>query len=113
VEDFLYHYKAFVTRVIDGDTIEADIDLGLGVWVKGMRIRLYGINAPEIRGDEAWLGVESKNWLSSKVLNREIVLKTVYDRRGKFGRLLGEVWLDSVNINQKMVEQGLAKEVDY
>ncbi len=46
----MYQYKAKIVRVIDGDTYEIDIDLGLSVWVRGERVRLYGVNTPEVYG---------------------------------------------------------------
>ena len=55
-----YEYNAIVTKVYDGDTITVDIDLGLGVWLKKQTIRLYGINTPELRGDEREEGLESR-----------------------------------------------------
>ena len=56
MEQTLYHYKAFVTQVYDGDTVTVDIDLGLHTWMKGEKLRLYRINAPELRGEEKEAG---------------------------------------------------------
>jgi micrococcal nuclease len=52
MEKVLYHYKAKIIEVYDGDTCTIDIDLGLNIWNKGEKIRLNRINAPELRGDE-------------------------------------------------------------
>lgn len=109
----LYHYRAFVTDVYDGDTITVDIDLGLGVWVKGEKIRLYGINTPEVRGYEKIKGIESRDFVRNKILNQDIILKTIKDESGKFGRLLGVVYyLENYSIgnreNKRYVELNTA-----
>ena len=66
----LYTYKANVTAVYDGDTCTVDIDLGLHTWVRNEKIRLYGINAPEIRGIECGSG--SRTYRSSYCIGRTI-----------------------------------------
>ena len=71
----LYFYKAVVRSVYDGDTVTLDIDLGLGVWLKKQKIRLYGINTPEIRGEERESGLISKHRLSDMILDKEIVIE--------------------------------------
>lgn len=111
--DFLYRYKAVVTDVYDGDTITVDIDLGLGAWMRGQRIRLYGINAPELRGEEREEGIVARDWLQDTVLGREVELRTHKDKTGKFGRWLAEVFLDGRNINATMVVNALAREATY
>jgi micrococcal nuclease len=67
-----YEYKAFVTSVYDGDSITCDLDLGLNVWLKNQKIRLLGIDTPEIRGEERELGLISKARTQDLVLNKEV-----------------------------------------
>ena len=114
----LYNYKAVVTSVYDGDTCTVDIDLGMGVWLKGEKIRLYGINTPELRGAERTEGLRARDYLRSLVLDEPIMLSTVKDRRGKYGRYLGTLWLQDtddtwMNINEKLVHDGYGEFKDY
>lgn len=109
----LYFYKAVVKSVYDGDTVTLDIDLGLGSWLKNQKIRLYGINTPEIRGEERESGLISKHRLSDMILGREIVIETHRDKTGKYGRWLATLWFekeneDWININKLLVSEGLA-----
>lgn len=113
----LYCYKAKVIGVYDGDSITVDIDLGINVWVRNQKIRLANINAPEVRGVERPDGLKSRDWLRELILNEEIILKTIKDKKGKYGRWLGEVWLDEgteyANVNMLLVTNGFAEEVEY
>lgn len=108
---FVYRI-ARVTRVVDGDTLDVIFDLGFDVQLK-QRIRMFGIDTPESRTrdkEEKVFGLASKKYLKDTVANAtEVVCKThVADARGKFGRVLGEVWCDGVNINAKMISEGYA-----
>ncbi len=87
----LYSYKAVVRSVYDGDTCTVDIDLGLGTWVHGEKIRLYRINAPEVRGVERPAGLKARDFLRSLIDGKEIFIQTIKDRKGKYGRYLGEI----------------------
>lgn len=101
----MYTYQATVLRVIDGDTIDIDIDLGFAIRQK-MKIRLHGINAPETSTPE---GKVAKRWLAEKLpVGTSIVVKTVKDRQEKYGRYLGTVFLNDVNINALLIEERLA-----
>ena len=106
-------YRAKVVRVIDGDTIIVDFDLGLNSWRLDERLRLNRINAPEIRGRQKLLGKRSMDWLVDKIEREFVVIETIKDKRGKFGRYLAEVWIGGVNVNDEMVELGLAEYKDY
>ena len=112
-----YTYKAKVLSVYDGDTIRVELDLGFGLkWVgdgRGVQIRLFGINAPEVRGNSRNLGVSSRDWLKYKIEGQNIVLKTIKDSTEKYGRYLGIVYLDSENINESLVANGFAEKKDY
>lgn len=110
-----YEYLARVVRVIDGDTIVVDIDLGCHIWLKNEHIRFQGINAPEIRGTEKERGDLAKNavmlWLKP---GAEVLLRTELDKRGKYGRFVATVIEEGgLVLNDWLVEQGLAKRVDY
>lgn len=105
----LYKYRATVVRVIDGDTIDVDIDLGFYTVLHKQRIRLHGIDAPEVRGSQRFDGLVSKAWLKEKIEEKEIELVTFRDAKGKYGRWLGVIYLKNQNINQLMIEKELAK----
>lgn len=114
----LYVYKARVTSVYDGDTCTVDIDLGLSTWIHGEKIRLHRINAPEIRGEERDRGLKSAEFLKGLILGKDIILQTVKDKKEKYGRYLGEIWIpgangETINVNDKMVKQGYADYFDY
>lgn len=114
----LYFYKANVTAVYDGDTITVDIDLGLKTIIKGEKIRLHRINAPEMRGPEKEKGKESRDFLRSLILDNEIFLETIKDKKGKYGRYLGEIHVEKspgkfVLVNDLMVKKGYAVYKDY
>lgn len=104
-----YNYRAIVKSVHDGDTFTVDIDLGFGVWLKDQNIRLYGINAPELKGEFRSLGFTSRDRLSELTINKEIVLETIKDKKEKYGRWLGIVLVDDKNVNDLLVEEGFAK----
>ena len=116
--DCLYLYKAHVTDVYDADTITVNVDLGFHTWAHDEKIRLARINAPEVRGKEKVQGKVARDWLRNKILGKAILLRTLKnkkgaDSKGKFGRYLGEVILDGVNINDTLVEVGHAEYKDY
>ena len=102
----LHYYKAYVLDVYDGDTITIDINLGLGVVLAKQKIRLYGINTPEIRGgtpEEKARGFAARDYLRAVILNKAIILETHKDKSGKYGRLLGTIWVDGVNVNALLI----------
>jgi micrococcal nuclease len=108
-----YIYDARVTKVYDGDTVTVDIDLGLNIWVRGEKLRLHRINAPEVRGEERRRGLVSRDWLRERLLDKCIVIETIRDSKGKYGRYLAELWLEEVNINDALVSEGLAEYKEY
>ncbi len=93
----MYDYKCNVVKVVDGDTVDVDIDLGFGVWLKKERVRIMGIDTPESRTRDK---VEKKFGLAAKarlkqLLGKKTVLRTQIskngeDMKGKFGRILGD-----------------------
>jgi micrococcal nuclease len=104
----LYTYRAKVTAVYDGDTLTADIDLGFSVVLRDQTVRLARINAPELRGAGAEMGVKSRDALRSQVLGKTVVLRTIKDSREKYGRWLGEVWLNDKCVNDWLLAESLA-----
>ena len=109
----MYEYRCNIVKIIDGDTVDVDIDLGFGVWMKNERVRLYGIDTPESRTrdlEEKKYGLLAKSFLI-RMLGDEggIVLKTHKDAEGKFGRILGELWRTTdfadKSINDYMIEK--------
>jgi micrococcal nuclease len=95
----MYQYKAIIRNVVDGDTYIIDIDLGLSVWVRGEKVRLYGVNTPEIygvkKGSEEWQkGTEASNFAKSIVHEGdEVLVDTVKDKKEKYGRYLAVMYL--------------------
>ena len=108
----MYEYGCKVTRVVDGDTIDVDLDLGFDIIYK-CRVRLYGIDTPESRTrnkDEKVRGKLAAKFLQNAISNGEnVILQTqLKDSKGKFGRGLASVLVDGININQQMVTNHLA-----
>ena len=108
-----YHVKK-VTNVVDGDTIDVDIDLGFDISFSS-RVRLAGIDTPESRTTnkaEKVLGLEAKEYVKSKIKDaKEVIIKTEkMDSSEKYGRILGWVFLDGskISINEQMIADGYA-----
>ena len=107
----MYEYKAKLDRVVDGDTVDAMIDLGMTVWIK-KRIRFHGVDTWESRTrnkEEKIRGLLSKDYLKSNCyVGSTIRLKS--KERGKFGRILGVIYKedDTISMNQIMCEEGFA-----
>lgn len=122
VKSKLYHYISHVTDVYDGDTITVDIDMGMGIWQRDVRIRLWRVNTSEVRGEEREQGLATRDFVRGLILDRDILLRTILDKRGqdrtgKYGRLLGEVLVEEdesgrmINLNNLLLEKGLATPV--
>lgn len=110
---FVAKYEAQVVSVYDGDTITAKVYLGLDVY-KVEKVRLYGLDAPEVRGEERVDGLKSRDALRLMLENAEEVnLYTFNDKREKYGRLLGIIHADGVNINKWMIEKKYAIAKNY
>ena len=102
----MFEYRCKRVKVVDGDTIDVDIDLGFGVWLRNQRVILYGIDTPESRTrdlEEKKYGLAAKEFLTKWTGAGELTIKTHKDERGKFGRILGEIWAFKTNVNDKMV----------
>lgn len=114
----LYFYKANVTSVYDGDTFTADIDLGLGVFIKKQKLRLSRIDAPELRGEEREAGLLSRDFLRDKIDGKQIIIQTIKDKKGRYGRYIAEIFIvdvsdNLININDLLVDNGFAEYKDY
>mgnify|MGYP003636774988 FL=1 len=108
----MYEYSCKVDRVVDGDTIDVVLNLGFDIMFKS-RVRLYGIDTPESRTrdlDEKARGKMAGAFLKEAVENgSKVVIETkLKDSRGKYGRVLGNVVVDGLNINEAMIEKFLA-----
>ena len=110
----MYEYRSSLIKIIDGDTIDVDLDLGFSVVLKKQRVRLAGINTPESRTRDR---EQKKYGLAAKARLKELlaedsplVIKISIDKkaRGKYGRILGTVWKGNDNINEKLVDEGHA-----
>lgn len=113
VDKQLFTYSAYVADIYDGDTVTVNIDLGLGVWKYKEKLRLHRINAPEMKGEDHTRGEKSRDWLRERILHKDVVVRTVHDKKGKYGRYLAEIWHDNENINDLLVTKGLAEYKDY
>ena len=107
----MYEYKCKIVRVVDGDTIDVDVDLGWSTFRCGERIRLYGVDTPECRSRDAQekqAGLAAKDYVTRRLqLGRTYTLTT--KEKGKFGRYLGVILLeDGTSINEALVEENLA-----
>ena len=104
----MYEYKCKMVKVVDGDTVDVDIDLGFGVWMRDQRIRLYGIDTPESRtsdDQEKVYGLAAKDFVVKWTNAGDLSLRTFKDDRGKFGRILGEIWYGGEhNVNQLLID---------
>ena len=88
----MYHYKGHIERIIDGDTLVVNVDVGFRM-VQTMVFRLYGVNTPEIVGENRAKGLEAKNFVIELLpVGKEVEIKTYKDKQEKYGRYLAEVW---------------------
>jgi len=116
-DPYVYRIKS-VGRVVDGDTIDADIDLGFDISLT-KRIRLAGIDTPESRTrdlDEKKLGLDAKYWLKHRLHDADdIVIRTEKpDSTEKYGRIIGHLYIngEDVSLNNQMIVEGYALEYD-
>ena len=116
-----YLYKATVVRCIDGDSVIFDIDCGFDVQLKAQSVRLYGIDTAETRGgtpELKVLGNLAKDYVAQMIpVESEVLLKTHLDRKGKFGRILAEIYIPETvgtegyqekSLNQILLDELLA-----
>tara|TARA_B100000424_G_C22931334_1_gene495419 strand:+ start:234 stop:656 length:423 start_codon:yes stop_codon:yes gene_type:complete len=108
----MYRYKVDIVKVIDGDTVDVDIDLGFGMVYKKQRVRLKGIDTPESRTrnlEEKKFGLAAKAYLKEELNGPDAYthIELVSHDKGKFGRILGELFVggSSCSINQLMIDK--------
>ncbi len=118
----VYHYWAEVTSVYDGDTITVNMDLGFGLTQSKVKIRLHGINTPEIRGGTAETkaaGRASRDYVRELILGKWVIIHTLSDKKGKYGRYIADVYVPDEDgkigesLNRALVQAGLAQNATY
>lgn len=109
----MYEYSAVIKEIYDGDTMRADVDLGFGVILSNQPLRLYGINAPEVTGEQRPLGLVSRDRLRELILGKKVVIRTYRDSKEKYGRYLATVIIDGLDVNEWLVENKLAERKTY
>lgn len=114
-DPYIYRVKQ-VLKVVDGDTIDADVDLGFDISLT-KRVRLAGIDTPESRTTdlkEKALGLEVKEWLKKRLEGaKDILIKTqLPDSTEKYGRILGKLYINNeeTSLNKQMIDEGYAWE---
>ena len=102
----MHTYKCTILRVVDGDTVDVDIDLGFGVWMRKERIRVLGIDTPESRTRdkvEKTYGIMAKEFVKSYLPVGSVqTLQTEKDGTGKFGRILGKFLVHDIKEDRQM-----------
>ena len=108
----MYEYKCRLIRVVDGNTLEANIDLGFNVWTT-QKIKLYGVDStgPHSSNKEA---IAQETAALKQALPREFIVQTIFNKRGKVGRVFGIVFVENndggrININDHLIEKGAKK----
>ena len=107
----LYQYEARIVSVYDGDTVRADIDLGFNTWRKNEKLRLVGVDTPEIRGvsDETKArGIAARDALRERILDKDVLVCTIKDKTGKYGRYLARIFVDGEDVNAWLISSGHA-----
>jgi len=112
-----YIYSAQVIDVYDGDTFKAIVDLGFGIKTKET-FRLFGVNAPEIKGESREAGIKTRDFVRSKILNKAVTIRTIKDSKEKYGRYLARVYYEddrvvALHLNDQLVSLGLAERKEY
>jgi len=110
-----YSYSAVVTDIYDGDTFTLEFDLGFGLHFEDV-IRLARVDTPELRGKERPEGVKVRDKVAELILNKPVVAVTDQDDRGKYGRLIAEIYYQEngfwINLSQYLLENNLAEPYD-
>lgn len=110
----MFTYRCRLVRVVDGDTVDIDIDLGFNHWLMNQRIRLYGVNTPETRTrdlDEKARGLAAKAFVEDFLDDEKLILTCrEYNETGKFGRILGSLYRttnhNELSVNEVLIEKG-------
>ena len=105
-----YIYNAKITNVVDGDTVDAEVDLGFTVFVR-VRFRLYGIDTMETNDKDVAKreqGLKAKQYVHNALLGKDVTLESF--KTDKYGRWLAEIFVDGNSINKQLLTEGLAVE---
>ena len=109
----MYEYKATVKRIIDGDSLVLDIDLGFYMFMNETKIRLYGLDTPEMTSEDPLLRLQAvlatRYLFDNLQVGEKVTIKTVLDKREKYGRLLATIITkEGLNINEGLIQNKLA-----
>ena len=110
-----HRYRAHVVSVYDGDTITVNVNLGFNIIMNNQKIRLFGINTPEVRGEERPEGLKIKEIVKNMIEGKDIILYTISDKNGNdktgsFKRYLGIiVTQDGINVNKYLIDNNYAE----
>jgi len=109
----MYEYKATVKRIIDGDSLVLDIDLGFYMFMNETKIRLYGLDTPKMNSEDPLLRLQAimatRYLFDNLQVGEKVVIKTVLDKREKYGRLLATIIKkDGLNINEGLIQNKFA-----
>ena len=104
----MFTYNVTINRIVDGDTAKVDIDLGFGIVYSNQTIRFWGIDTPESRTrdlEEKYYGKLASQYVKDRlVVGEKYQMRTEIDK-GKYGRILGEFFIDGVSLNQQMIDE--------
>ena len=115
----MYEYNAMVVSVYDGDTLTAILDLGFGITINKAKLRLIGVNTPELRGgpDEREAAIAARDYVREQILGRQVRIKS--RKKGKYGRYLVELWRldwdgedERESLNAALIRLGHAEKYD-
>ncbi len=115
----MYTYKAEVVKVVDGDTIDVDIDLGFGTWQRNIRLRLDGVDAYETRWVKGTTpemkqkGLEAKEYVRKMCDDNPTQITVNTTKKGKYGRWIAVVKVDNISIGDALVSMGFAVYKEY
>ena len=105
----LYHYRAMIKEVIDGNSVAADIDLGFSIWKHGEKFGLARVDAPEPSGATQAAGEAARDFLKNLIEGKQVLIHSIVDPRQE-GHYLVDIWLDGANVNDQLVAAGHAVE---
>lgn len=103
-----YIRSAKVLRVIDGDTIVVDIDLGFGIWKRKQRLRILGVDCPEMTGATREAGKTAKAFTEMMLDGQDVTVKTYVHDTDSFGRVLADVEVDGVDMGTELLRSNHA-----
>tara|TARA_B100001248_G_C27386200_1_gene459799 strand:+ start:1132 stop:1551 length:420 start_codon:yes stop_codon:yes gene_type:complete len=107
----MFTYNVTINRIVDGDTAKVDIDLGFGIVYSNQTIRFWGIDTPESRTrdlEEKYYGKLASQYVKDRlIVGEKYQMRTEIDK-GKYGRILGEFFIDGVSLNQQMIDENMA-----